>query len=70
MKIDKIKTFTFKFDDDGGFYLFINGKKPTDGGLEMPLEEHQKLARTLTRIALTTYAQIDYIINGEKEERR
>lgn len=68
MKIDKIKTVTFKFDEDGGFYLFINGKKPTNGGFEMPLEEHQKLARVLTRIALTTYAQIDCVINGKKGE--
>lgn len=68
MKIDKIKTVTFKFDEDSGFYLFINGKRPANGNLEMPLEEYQKFARTLTRIALTAYAQIDFIINGKKEE--
>ena len=68
MKIDKVKTFTFKFDDDGGFYLVINGKR-CSGDLKMPLDEFRKVARSLCRISLETYAHIDTILNDKKEEK-
>lgn len=58
MKFDKVKTFTLKFNDDGGFYIVINGKRAF-GELIIPLEESKKVARSLSRMALETYAYID-----------
>lgn len=67
MKIDKIKTLTFKFIDDKRFYIIINGKRVV-GGLEMPLDENKKIARSLCRISMETYAYIDAIL--QKEEKK
>lgn len=58
MKFDKVKTFTLKFVDDGGFYIVINGKR-VFGELLIPLEESKKVARSLSRMAMETYAHID-----------
>lgn len=63
MKTDKVKTLTFKFvDDKEGYFLYINGKKVTNG-VELPIGEHKKIARTLSRTALGLYAELDKVIN-------
>lgn len=67
MKIDKIKTIKFEFDEKGGHYFIINDiKEPTD--LEVSVQELKKMARALSRAALTTYRHLDEILNKEEEQ--